>query len=293
MGIRFACHHCNHPLNLKDFQAGKRGKCPACGNSFRIPKESCDFSIPLEESTAERTTIAPAVLESSMRAASVGTAIGESVPKAASKKSDLVTKSKTKIPVKNRTPSPVENTAAKEVSAVIESAQPMSSADMESASKPEIPHSTEPEDRVVAAFQANPLAQWYVRPPSGGQYGPADSKLLSQWISESRVTADSLIWFEGLTQWTAAGTVLPELFSNASPASFVNRNNPDSVSPAGPADGGANGNVFVNTATLDVAAKPIRNRQKQKRTQWVIITLLISLCLCLLVGLVAVLTLNK
>jgi|694.fasta_scaffold04236_11 hypothetical protein len=49
MGIRFACHACKRPLHLKDFQAGKRGKCPDCGVRFRIPSADQPFSIPLED----------------------------------------------------------------------------------------------------------------------------------------------------------------------------------------------------------------------------------------------------
>lgn len=49
MGIRFACHACKRPLHLKDFQAGKRGKCPDCGVRFRIPVSDQPFSIPLDD----------------------------------------------------------------------------------------------------------------------------------------------------------------------------------------------------------------------------------------------------
>jgi phage FluMu protein Com len=49
MGIRFACHHCNHSLHVKDFQAGKRGRCPECKGSFRIPNEDASHSLELIE----------------------------------------------------------------------------------------------------------------------------------------------------------------------------------------------------------------------------------------------------
>ena len=51
---------------------------------------------------------------------------------------------------------------------------------------------------------------WYVRPPSGGQYGPADSELMRQWLGENRVTAGSLVWREGWPQWKNAEEVFPE-----------------------------------------------------------------------------------
>ena len=39
MGIRFLCPN-GHKLNVKSFQAGKRGACPHCGARFTIPNES-------------------------------------------------------------------------------------------------------------------------------------------------------------------------------------------------------------------------------------------------------------
>ena len=52
---------------------------------------------------------------------------------------------------------------------------------------------------------------WYVRPPSGGQYGPANTELLKQWIDEGRVAATALLWREGWPQWRDASEALPEL----------------------------------------------------------------------------------
>ncbi len=75
----------------------------------------------------------------------------------------------------------------------------------------------------VATIQANAVGQsielieddpsnnWYVRPPSGGQYGPATGEILRQWISEGRVAATSLLWREGWPQWREAKEALPEL----------------------------------------------------------------------------------
>ena len=66
----------------------------------------------------------------------------------------------------------------------------------------------------IAAPIADPLdeapnAQWYVRPPTGGQFGPARADLLRRWIGEGRVSADSLVWREGWADWKPAGGLLP------------------------------------------------------------------------------------
>ncbi len=48
MGIRFRCHQCGYELHVKDFQGGKRSRCPECETKFRIPTASAELSIPLE-----------------------------------------------------------------------------------------------------------------------------------------------------------------------------------------------------------------------------------------------------
>lgn len=55
-----------------------------------------------------------------------------------------------------------------------------------------------------------PGAKWYVRPPAGGQYGPAGGEVLRSWIAENRVTASTLIWRDGWPQWRSARETLPE-----------------------------------------------------------------------------------
>ena len=51
MGIKFRCPN-GHKLNVKSFLAGKRGVCPDCGQTFRIPPEDLDdkdyVAMPLE-----------------------------------------------------------------------------------------------------------------------------------------------------------------------------------------------------------------------------------------------------
>jgi hypothetical protein len=58
-----------------------------------------------------------------------------------------------------------------------------------------------------------PDAVWYVRPPSGGQYGPAKGDVMQRWIAEGRVSTDSLVWREGWPDWVTAGPVFPTLNS--------------------------------------------------------------------------------
>jgi hypothetical protein len=69
---------------------------------------------------------------------------------------------------------------------------------------------------------------WYVRPPSGGQYGPAASSVMRGWIQEGRVSTDSLVWREGWRDWQEAGRVFPQLSQGAGPPA-----SPTAAAPAG------------------------------------------------------------
>jgi hypothetical protein len=65
------------------------------------------------------------------------------------------------------------------------------------------------------AGSAQPLAPpgaeavaWYVRPPAGGQFGPATEEAFRQWIADGRVAADSWVWRTGWPDWKAGGEAL-------------------------------------------------------------------------------------
>lgn len=65
---------------------------------------------------------------------------------------------------------------------------------------------------------AEPTA-WYIRPASGGQFGPASDDVFAQWIAEGRVSADSWVWRNGWTDWKAGGDALREFNSRPPVAS--------------------------------------------------------------------------
>jgi hypothetical protein len=153
MGIRFACHVCAKQLNIKEDLAGKRGICPACSSRFRIPEQSAERSLPIEEG------IQAAASSSGQATAKVSTA-------------------------KVEKPAEVDAPAA----------------------KPEVE---------IDVLSSDPDATWYIRPPSGGQYGPADGDMLRSWIAEGRVAATALLWRDGWPNWRSAIEVLPGLADNS------------------------------------------------------------------------------
>jgi len=68
-------------------------------------------------------------------------------------------------------------------------------------------HATTVQDPIDAL----PNAVWYVRPASGGEFGPAKGDVMRRWIEEGRVGADSMVWCEGWTEWQIAGPIFPSL----------------------------------------------------------------------------------
>jgi hypothetical protein len=89
-----------------------------------------------------------------------------------------------------------------------------------------LPPTAQP-DALLEALRESPSAVWYVRPPSGGEYGPAHSDLLQLWIDEGRVGPDCLVWREGWSNWKPAGPVFFPPIPDDEPVPAV----PDAPSP--------------------------------------------------------------
>jgi hypothetical protein len=251
---------CNQPLHVKDFQAGKRGKCPKCQGSFRVPAKDADFSLAVEESAAIPVTAKSA------------------------------TKSKTQSNTKTHN-QPTEKptrpaTASTEIK--IASVVPVS----ESASMPP---------------SLLPLidARWFVRPPSGGQYGPATTQMLLDWIVEKRVTADSLLWRDGLDTWYSARELVPEPFGGLSagrPSTPGDIPPPAVVSPAALAPKSAETSPLsvspLSVSPLSVSppsgaankAAIAMKKKKQLKQQWIVLGFLATMALCLVIALIVILT---
>ena len=57
----------------------------------------------------------------------------------------------------------------------------------------------------------DPAAVWYVRPATGGQFGPATSEIMRGWLAEGRVGGNALVWRTGWADWRGASEIFPEL----------------------------------------------------------------------------------
>jgi len=188
MGIRFACHHCGKPLNIKNELAGKRGVCPTCSGKFRIPLADAESSLPVEVKPEPLNTDTSNAAQKAGSSSSVAVGGSETVQETIKNGGQSVAEN---------TPSDIESTQVPvEKSAQIVGNQVLAPAPKKVA-------------EVLGAFDAS--ASWYVRPPSGGQYGPANTTIFGQWIEEGRVASNSLVWRDGWQQWRSATEAFPDL----------------------------------------------------------------------------------
>jgi hypothetical protein len=202
MGIRFRCPN-GHKLHVKSFLAGKRGICPECGVKVEIPAQSesgmvelMENSEPPDEAAGSRQLsssadrVADTNAESDVQSARPRIELGIARPVAAGVQPDLPS-----APSPEGTPGDLQRPLRP---LVFELPQGIGSA---SAPLPV----ADPSD----PFLQSPTSVWYVRPPQGGQYGPASSQVMRAWVEEGRVPPESQIWAEGWPEWRTANQVLP------------------------------------------------------------------------------------
>jgi hypothetical protein len=197
MGIRFYCPQ-GHKLNVKEFQAGRRGICPFCGEKILIPTQSTRPSSK-EERDARRAGAA-AVAMASGAAEMPADGINAPSPPAAPADSEP------------HGIGPDGGSLAAAPAAVAENA----GASIAARAADSIAPPAEPASNGGSAKMQDPLDDsaevvWYVRPPTGGQFGPATPDILRAWLAEGRISTDTLVWREGWRDWQEAGGVFPQL----------------------------------------------------------------------------------
>ncbi len=206
MGIRFNCPN-GHKLNVKSFQAGRKGICPFCGAKVQIPTESTRKSS--AEEKAERE-LAPVQI--------FGAEPGEPPPSRPEVSTPAVQPQSNAASGRNEMPSrydPAPNMRTNR--ADISTKDPDSPAPrLEIGMVAEIPTAVPLEPAPVGPGVSDPLAEapnavWYVRPPGGGQFGPAPGDVMRAWIAEGRVAPEAVVWREGWRDWREASSVFPQL----------------------------------------------------------------------------------
>jgi hypothetical protein len=196
MGIRFACHACKRPLHLKDFQAGKRGKCPDCGIRFRIPVVDQPFSIPLDDASAtprpsKATEAAPTTTE-------VPSEPFDQAEEVAGKRKSSKHETSSEVPRQRRrrapTPPAVIDVEHERVVSTSEPAGDRSSS-----------HRRQPENARDEG--------WYWIGPNGPQrIGSLEGGRVEKWIREGRLRHDHLVRQADQEEAVLAGEAFQAIF---------------------------------------------------------------------------------
>ena len=246
MGIKFRCSN-GHHLNVKSFLGGRRGICPHCGVKVDIPESAAGG-----DKTSQSPTAATDQHNSAGAESHDGYTAGQHTPSASA-----IPVAAPALDVELPTGPQALNHLAPDVSAG--NAAPQVSAD---------------------PIAESPDAVWFVRPVSGGQFGPATGTTLRKWLSEGRVGNESLIWREGWPDWMAAGELFPSLSGgDASPtvaAVEANRQNPTD---------GRSTNVAPTSTSVDPIQHRTRRYQRRKtriRSHVAMMVVLISAVVILL-----------
>lgn len=278
MGIRFLCPN-GHKLNVKTFLAGRRGICPYCGAKFQIPMES---TLPAGQAGPsgsppdnERASVAPvgdraAAFEQDLEAHLQQVEQAAFAPAPDARPAAWAPQSSS--PTEKSLPSPADKDQKPDTA---ESSDPQAGGVSKAVPKEsragaeESPGSAKPRDVAPPGssqpdpFADAPNAVWYVRPPSGGQFGPAQPDMMRTWLDEGRVSPETLVWREGWTDWREAGSV----FAQFQPAS--------TVPEAPPISGGTGGG--------DSSYRTGTRRRKSGPSMGVIIALAFAVVLLLVV----------
>lgn len=187
MGIRFYCPN-GHKLNVKAFLAGKRGRCPECGARVRIPAQSTRTR--RKSSEVECLTDAPRCQPPPLPSQPRPEVLSDDSQELA-----WLSEPEYSEPVDEVTPTP--NPLVFE------------ELDFHALEAPEAPGRTAPPRAQGRPGKSAEIA-WYVRPPAGGQFGPATDDVIQAWIEEGRVPLDSLVWREGWRDWRIVSAAFPQ-----------------------------------------------------------------------------------
>lgn len=303
MGIRFRCHQCGHELHVKDFQGGKRSRCPECETKFRIPTESAERSIPLDGSLSasgdSAVQASASGASSAISNAAVGRSTGTIAGKGTSAKSTVIKPTGNQLGSADR--SALNDDADEPQDALADESTFANQTEWNSE------HVAAPAPAPLRAIIEAPDANWYVRPPAGGQYGPAPASIFSEWITESRVTRDSLVWRDGWPQWLLASEVFSDFFGSGVASSALVEPTipaPAIIPAAAPAHTHLSGTAqeqhtapeflspgFGNSSSLSDRTLAARKR-KRKQNYMIMIAVLATISIGLVVALVVVLMQN-
>ncbi|MCA9199998.1 MAG: DUF4339 domain-containing protein [Planctomycetales bacterium] len=150
------------------------------------------------------------------------------------------------------------------------------------APKPPTPPSTaNPSSKAPDPIAEAPHATWYVRPPSGGQFGPATADVMRTWLTEGRVAADGYVWRDGWAEWKLAQEVFRFLKTDSS------RTPTSGTTSATPAATPQQLDIPIISAEAPTPASQVKAvRRKSNRTSTIMVSFLAVACIILFVVLI-------
>lgn len=302
MGIRFRCHHCEHELHVKDFQAGRRGRCPECRGRLRIPDADAEYSADVDHESSSS--------DNELESTSVAATAGRNKPKEVANlrkrertmpqdaREELLTPSRPSASSTATKPQPVQSRAGRQElqkqsknTATASTQDPPSSGKIDEAETKVSPDADRLSDSSTRqppqALRDSPQATWYVRPATGGQYGPADNKAFSQWLHEHRIGRDALVWRDGWSEWRSAATVFEDYFDQQPTVPVPSPTQQDHIEFA-PNRGGDAAENLAESQSLSERNRLARKR-KRRRNYVISIAVLAVLMLILFIALLVVL----
>ena len=282
MGIKFHCPN-GHKLNVKSFLSGKRAICPECGAKVLVPEVS--------------TARAGASAGGQRAATSADTPSGNDSGRLEQTPDDS---------------SPQIDLAAPQAMGAAGGSGP--------AAANGTPQSAFGHTPLYGAIAEAPGAVWYVRPPSGGQFGPAAGEAMRGWIEGGRVAGAALVWRAGWQEWRTASSVFPHLagasgggaplappLPGGALASAINPIGPQALGPAATATvvtpltvqptgaapaGRIEADIFGVVGEQAPALRSQRRRKSKNDTSLIATIVLIVVALVLIVVLIVVLNRN-
>jgi hypothetical protein len=190
MGIVSYCPS-GHRIKVKDHLAGKKGVCPTCGATFRIPRVSTPVSAPVRASTSASRETASLPMAAVV---SLDSELARTLPPVLP-----FTIAPTAAPTRTR------SQPAAAVPAPIPVPEPEPEGDVEFLPDEELEPAAVPD-----AIAEAPGASWCVAVPGGEPSEPMAGEAFFEWLVAGGASGGELVWRSDWPEWRAIRQVFPD-----------------------------------------------------------------------------------
>lgn len=200
MGIVAHCPN-GHRIKVKDELAGRKGVCPQCQATFRIPGKGMLASAPTGHGAAAEGSGPPAA-----RPLSLDPEVVAVLPRAERVPAAVIHKPRPKPDHEHRhkkSHHPKSHSKSERGAAHREEAGSRPAAAVAEPAAVKAPG-------LHPAITERPDLTWSVALPGGEASSPLAAASLQQWLDSGRVTGDELVWRADWTSWVSIRLVFPE-----------------------------------------------------------------------------------